>query len=56
MKAQDETRRQITSLIDYKKRKDELQKQHLNDPSKILDEVSYYLLMAAKAMSAHIRR
>lgn len=52
MRQQAERTRQVIVLSDYKKRKETERNGTKKDPSKILDEVSYYLLMAAKAMSA----
>lgn len=52
MKAQQERRRQVTDLAEYRKQKIERNSRLCKDPAKILDEVSYYLLMAAKAMSS----
>lgn len=52
MKSDQERRRQVTDLAEYRKQKNERKASSCKDPAKILDEVSYYLLMAAKAMSS----
>lgn len=52
MKEQANRPRQVVFLSDYKKRKETNKPSCRKDPAKILDEVSYYLLMAAKAMQS----
>jgi hypothetical protein len=52
MKEQADRPRQVVILSDYKKRKEMGKTSGRKDPAKILDEVSYYLLMAAKAMQS----
>lgn len=43
--------KRVVSLSEYRKQRQAKTQPEKRDPARILDEVSYYLLQAAKAMS-----
>lgn len=54
--SEEERKRRVTNLAEYRKQRIQKAMRYKKDPAKILDEVSYYLLMAARAMSNHINK
>lgn len=51
-----EQKRQVTNLAEYRKQKIHKAPRYPKDPVKVLDEVSHYLLLAAKAISNQTKK